>query len=150
MPIKDVLLPLIGEPSAAAIAAIDKCVAAAGDIGARVTALAVEENISVQPEVMSAEPKDAATIEAVQSVSDARGLLQAFDAAANRYGVRNEQQLDRMAAADMPAHFARVCATKGSFDRSGQAARRPIGKNHRAADIRVGQADPDVSGEIRQ
>jgi nucleotide-binding universal stress UspA family protein len=106
MPIKDVLLPLIGEPSAAAIAAIDKCVAAAGDIGARVTALAVEETSSVQPELMSAEPKNAATIEAVQNVSDARGLLRAFDAAANRYGVRNEQQLDRMAAADMPAHFA--------------------------------------------
>jgi hypothetical protein len=31
MPIKDILLPLVGEPSAAAIAAIDKCTAVAGD-----------------------------------------------------------------------------------------------------------------------
>ena len=29
MPIKDILLPLVGEPSAAAIAAIDKCMAVA-------------------------------------------------------------------------------------------------------------------------
>jgi hypothetical protein len=34
MAIKDILLPLVGEPSAAAIAAIDKCMAAAANIGA--------------------------------------------------------------------------------------------------------------------
>jgi hypothetical protein len=38
MPIKDILLPLVGEPSAAAMAAIGKCMAATGDMGARVTA----------------------------------------------------------------------------------------------------------------
>ena len=43
MAIKDILLPLVGEPNAAAIAAIDKCMAVAGDFGARVTAMAVEE-----------------------------------------------------------------------------------------------------------
>jgi hypothetical protein len=32
MPIKDILLPLIGDADAAAIAAIDKCAAVAGDI----------------------------------------------------------------------------------------------------------------------
>jgi len=37
MPIRDVL-PLVGEPDAAAITAIDKCAAVAGDIGARMTA----------------------------------------------------------------------------------------------------------------
>ncbi len=45
MAIKDILLPLVGEPNAAAIAAIDKCMAVAGDFGARVTAVAVEEDI---------------------------------------------------------------------------------------------------------
>ncbi len=45
MAIKDVFLPLVGEPDAAAIAAIDKCVAVAGDLGARVSAMAVEEDI---------------------------------------------------------------------------------------------------------
>ena len=44
MAIKDIFLPLLGEPDAAAIAAIDKCVAVSGDLGARVTAMAVEED----------------------------------------------------------------------------------------------------------
>ena len=52
MAIKDIFLPLVGEPDAAAIAAIDKCMAVAGDLGARVTAMAVEEDILVRPKVM--------------------------------------------------------------------------------------------------
>jgi nucleotide-binding universal stress UspA family protein len=52
MAIKDIFLPLVGEPDAAAIAAIDKCVAVAGDLGARVTAMAVEEDIPIRPAVM--------------------------------------------------------------------------------------------------
>lgn len=42
MAIKDILLPLVGDPSTVAIAAIDKCMAVVSDIGARVTAMAVE------------------------------------------------------------------------------------------------------------
>jgi len=110
MAIKDVLLPLVGEPRAAAIAAIDKCMAVAGDIGARVTAMAVEEDILVRPKVtISNDLDNTAMAEAVRSVSDSHGLLKAFDAAAVRFGVRNEQKLDRLAAADIPANFAR-CA----------------------------------------
>src|SRR5450631_1033375 len=76
MPIKDVLLPLVGEPEAAAIDAIDKCIAFAGDIGARVTAIAVEEDIAVRPRVMiSVDLENAASAEAIRSVSDAQGLL---------------------------------------------------------------------------
>jgi nucleotide-binding universal stress UspA family protein len=107
MAIKDVLLPLVGEPGAAAIAAIDKCMALAGDIGARVTAIAVEEDILVRPQVtISPDLDNAAVAEAARSVSNARGLLQAFDAAAIRLGVRAEQRLDRVAAADIAANFA--------------------------------------------
>jgi nucleotide-binding universal stress UspA family protein len=107
MAIKDVLLPLVGEPSAAAIAAIDKCMALAGDIGARVTAIAVEEDILVRPQVtISPDLDNAAVAEAARSVSNAQGLLQAFDAAAIRFGVRAEQRLDRVAAADIAANFA--------------------------------------------
>jgi nucleotide-binding universal stress UspA family protein len=113
MPIKDVLLPLVGEPDAAAIAAIDKCIAVAGDIGAQVTAMAVEQDVSVRPRVtISADLENAEAAEAVRSVSDAHGLLQAFGAAANRFGVRNEQKLSRLAAADIPAHFARAARLK--------------------------------------
>ncbi len=110
MTIKDILLPLVGEPSAAAIAAIDKCVAVVGDIGARVTAMAVEEDILVRPKVTISDDLDnTAAAEAVRSVSDARGLLKAFDAAATRFAVRNEQKLSRLAAADIATNMA-VCA----------------------------------------
>jgi nucleotide-binding universal stress UspA family protein len=110
MAIKDIFLPLVGEPDAAAIAAIEKCVAVAGDLGAKVSAVAVEENIPVRPKVMISDDLDNTTaIEALRSVSDARGLLKAFDNAAIRFGVRNEQTLIRPAAADIPENFA-VCA----------------------------------------
>jgi nucleotide-binding universal stress UspA family protein len=107
MAIKDILLPLVGEPTAAAIAAIDKCVAVAGDIGAAVTALAVERDMLVRPKVeIPAGPDDPAMLDAVQSVSDAHGLLKAFDVAATRFGVSNEQRLERLSAADIAVSFA--------------------------------------------
>jgi nucleotide-binding universal stress UspA family protein len=108
MAIKDILLPLTGEPSAAAIAAIEKCAAVAGDFGARVTAIAVEEDILVRPKVVvSSDIENAEAAAAVRSVSDARGLLKAFDAAANRFGVRNEQRISRLSLADIPANFVK-------------------------------------------
>jgi nucleotide-binding universal stress UspA family protein len=110
MAIKDVFLPLVGEPDAAAIAAIDKCVAVAGHLGARVSAMAVEEDIHVRPTVMISNDLDnAAACEAVRSVSDAVGLLTAFDFATTRFGVRNEQTLSRLAQADIPGNIA-ACA----------------------------------------
>lgn len=113
MPIKDVLLPLVGEPSVAAVAAIDKCVAVAGDIGAKVTAMAIEEDILVRPKVViSSDLENAAAVEAVRSVSDARGLLSAFGAAANLVGVRSEQRLEKFAAADIPENLARCARIK--------------------------------------
>src|ERR1700692_305609 len=85
MAIKDIFLPLLGEPDAAAIAAIDKCVAVSGDLGARVTAMAFEEDIPVRPTVVISNDLDnTAAAKVVRSVSDARGLLRAFDAATIR------------------------------------------------------------------
>jgi nucleotide-binding universal stress UspA family protein len=101
MPIKDVLLPLVGEPSDQAIAAIDKCVAVAGDFGARVVALAIEQDIQVRPQALSPDLDNAEVTEAVRSITDARGLLKAFDSAAVRFGVRNEQRLQRLSASDV-------------------------------------------------
>jgi nucleotide-binding universal stress UspA family protein len=106
MAIKDIFLPLVGEPNAAAIAAIDKCMAVAGDFGARVTAIAVEDDLLVRPKVViSSDLENAAAAAAVRSVSDARGLLKAFDAAANRFGVRGEHRLDRPRSAKIPENF---------------------------------------------
>lgn len=101
MPIKDVLLPLVGEPSEQATAAIDKCVAVSGDFGARVVALAIEQDIQVRPQAISPDLDNTEMTEAVRSVTDARGLLRAFDSAAVRFGVRNEQRLQRLAASDI-------------------------------------------------
>jgi nucleotide-binding universal stress UspA family protein len=107
MAIKDIFLPLVGEPSAAAIAAIEKCTAVAGHIGARVTAMVVEQDILVRPKVaISSDLENTAATGAVRSVSNAHDLLTAFDTAAARFGVRNEQRLQRFAAADIPANFA--------------------------------------------
>jgi len=107
MAIKDIFLPLVGEPSAAAIAAIEKCTAVAGDIGARVTAMVVEQDILVRPKVaISSDLENTAATGAVRSVSNAHDLLTVFDTAATRFGVRNEQWLQRFAAADIPANFA--------------------------------------------
>lgn len=109
MAIKDILLPLVGEPNSALIAAIDKCVAVAGNLEARVTALALEEEIPVRPKVViSSDIDNAEATAAMRSVLDARGLLKAFDAAASRFSVRNEQRIDRLTPADNSANFVRL------------------------------------------
>ena len=93
MAIKDIFLPLLGEPDAAAIAAIDKCVAVSGDLGARVTAMAVEEDIPVRPTVVISNDLDnTAAAKVVRSVSDARGLLRAFDAATIRWAIAQAEE----------------------------------------------------------
>src|SRR5215831_20926474 len=112
MPIKDVLLPLVGEPNEATIAAIDKCVAVAGGFGAKICAVAVEEDILVRPQVISTDLDNSAATEAVRSVTDAQGLLKAFDSAAFRFGLRNEQKLARWTAADIASSLAQLARLK--------------------------------------
>jgi nucleotide-binding universal stress UspA family protein len=112
MPIKDVFLPLVGEPSEATVAAIDKCVAVAGDFSARICALAVEENILVRPQVISPDVDNSEVTEAVRSVTDAQGLLNAFDNAALRFGLRNEQKLISLAASDIASNLAEYARLK--------------------------------------
>jgi nucleotide-binding universal stress UspA family protein len=111
--IKDILLPLVGDPSPATIAAIEKCVAMAADIGAGITAVAVEVDIAVRPKVtISADLDNAETVEAVRSVSNVRELLQAFDAASQRLGARNEQTVRRLALDDIAGNLARSARLK--------------------------------------
>ena len=112
MPIKDVFLPLVGEPDDRAIAAIAKCVVVAGDLAARIEALAVEEDVSVRPTValLASDDRDASGL--VRSATDARGLLRAFDAAAVRFGVRNVQDLRRLAASEIAPTLARQARLK--------------------------------------
>lgn len=112
MAIQDILLPLVGEPSTAAVAAIDKCTAMARNIGARVTAAASVE-ILVRPKVMiSADLDNTAEAARARSVSDAEALLKAVEVASARLGVPVEQRLYRLAAADITANLARIARLK--------------------------------------
>jgi len=105
MAIKDVLLALFGNPSPGLIGAIAKCVNVAASFDAEITALAVEEDVSVRPQVMiSADFPDQ-----VKSTTDAQGLLKAFDAAVAEIGVRNVQRVAHLTAGDAPKHLA-LCA----------------------------------------
>jgi nucleotide-binding universal stress UspA family protein len=108
MAIKDILLPLVGVPSPAAIAAIEKCVRVAASFGAEITALAVEEDVSVRPQVVII-AADIDRADEVKSTMDAHGLSKAFDEAVGRIGVRNVQRLAHLMAGDAPGHLA-LCA----------------------------------------
>ena len=130
MAIQDILLPLVGEPSTAAVAAIDKCTAMARNIGARVTAAASVE-ILVRPKVMiSADLDNTAEAARVRSVSDAEALLKAVEVASARLGVPVEQRLYRLAAADITANLARI-------------AQPPCASHPRSAQLRIQIAQPD-------
>lgn len=111
MPIKDVLLPLVGEPSEPTSVAIEKCVAAAADWGAKITALGVAEDIWVRPKVViSADVDNTEEVEAVRSVTDVNALLETFRQAASRLAVRAETRLHKLAPELIPpgvAEFAR-------------------------------------------
>jgi len=93
MPVKDVFLPLMREPSAPALAAIEACVALVADLGARVTALAVGDDAPSRPKVQSwPDLGDAAELDR-SLVSDAQQLLNAFGNAACRLGVRADDAI---------------------------------------------------------
>jgi nucleotide-binding universal stress UspA family protein len=99
MPIKDVFLPLVGEPSKSALAAIETCVAATAELGAKITAFAVEEDVLVRPKVViSSDLDNAAEAHAVRSVTEARHLLNALETAASRLGVRADSALRKLPA----------------------------------------------------
>jgi nucleotide-binding universal stress UspA family protein len=110
MTIKDVLLPLLGDPSPGVISAIAKCVNVASSFDAEVTALAIEEDVSVRPRVMIS--ADLELPDQVKSTTDAQGLLKAFDAAVAEIGTRNVQRFVHLMAGDAPEHIARCARLK--------------------------------------
>ncbi|MBR0822378.1 universal stress protein [Bradyrhizobium liaoningense] len=88
MPIKDVFLPLVSQPREPALAAIETCVAVAADLGARITALALEEDIFVRPKVIPPGEPDSAEASGSREMSAAQQLLNAFTNAASRANIR--------------------------------------------------------------
>ena len=98
MPIKDVFLPLIGQPREPALAAIEKCVSIAADLGARITALALEEDVFVRPKVVLPTDPDPAEAAGVREVGDMQQLLNAFTNAASRTNVRAQSRSAKVPA----------------------------------------------------
>ncbi|MGY4293358.1 nucleotide-binding universal stress UspA family protein [Bradyrhizobium sp. i1.4.4] len=98
MPIKDVFLPLVGQPRGPALAAIATCVAVAADLGARITALALEEDVFVRPTVISPGDLDSAEASGSREVSDVQQLLNAFTNAASRANIRAQSRSGKVPA----------------------------------------------------
>jgi nucleotide-binding universal stress UspA family protein len=106
MPIKDVFLPLVGQPRASALAAIEKCVAVAADLGARITALALEDDVFVRPKVVFPDDPDSAETRGEREVGDMQHLLNAFTHAASRTGIRAQSRSGRVPADQIASTFA--------------------------------------------
>jgi nucleotide-binding universal stress UspA family protein len=87
MPIKDIFLPLVGQPRAPRLAAIGKCVAVAAELGARITALALDEEVLVRPKVALPDHPDSTEAAVVREMGDMQRLLNAFTDATSRAGI---------------------------------------------------------------
>ena len=96
MPIKDVFLPLFGEPHAPTLAAIEKCVAVAADLGARITGLALEDDAFVRPKVVFPDDPGSAELGHVREAAEMQQLLNAFTNAASRVGIRAQSRSGRV------------------------------------------------------
>jgi nucleotide-binding universal stress UspA family protein len=104
MPIKDVFLPLVGQPHGPTLAAIEKCVAVAGDLGARITALALEEeDVFVRPKVVLPDDPDCA---GGGGSEDMQQLLNAFTNAASRANIRAQSRTGKVPADQIAAILA--------------------------------------------
>lgn len=106
MPIKDVFLPLVGQPRGPTLAAVEKCVVVAADLGARITALALEEDVFVRPKVVFPNDRDSAEPEGAREVSDAQHLQNAFNDAASRTGIRAKSRSGRVPADQIASTLA--------------------------------------------
>lgn len=106
MPIKDVFLPLVGQPRGPALAAIEKCVAVAADLGARITALALEEEVYERPKVMLPYDRESAEPGSLREMSDVQQLLNAFTNATSRANIRAQSRTGKVPADQIPAILA--------------------------------------------
>ncbi|MBR1167340.1 universal stress protein [Bradyrhizobium liaoningense] len=104
MPIKDVFLPLVGQPRGPALVAVEKCVAVAADLGARITALALEEDVFERPKVMLLDDRD--SVQDSLEASDVQQLLNAFTKAASRANVRTQRRSGKVPADQIGAVLA--------------------------------------------
>ncbi|PDT88138.1 universal stress protein UspA [Bradyrhizobium sp. Y36] len=112
MPIKDVFLPLVGQPRGPALAAIEKCVTVAAELGARITALALEEEVYERPKVLLPYDRESAEDSKSREPSDMQQLLNAFTSATSRAKIRAQSRTGKVPAdqiAAVVAEHARFC-----------------------------------------
>ncbi|WP_342739831.1 universal stress protein [Bradyrhizobium sp. B117] len=98
MPIKDVFLPLVGQPRGPRLAAIEKCVAVTADLGARITALALEDEVFVRPKVIPPGDPEPAEAGGASVSSDTQQLLNVFTGAASRANIRAQSRSAKVPA----------------------------------------------------
>src|SRR5215207_3170767 len=114
MAYKDLLLALASYPEPTPIAAIDQAVGIAGLLGARISAVTVELQIPKPVSFYTDAVLDISGMiaEAQQkSLANAQGLLNAFETAATRHSVFQENLLERCTmgeAADILVEHARL------------------------------------------
>ena len=108
MAIKDILLPLVGKPTRTTMEAIEKCVAMARGLNARVSALALETDDATPPTVADV----LGATELVQSEPTARALLAAFESATTKFSVRCEQVRRRSTIGGMIGEIAEEARLK--------------------------------------
>ncbi|HXH43649.1 MAG TPA: universal stress protein [Bradyrhizobium sp.] len=104
MTIKDVFLPLVAQPRGSALLAIEKCVAVAADLGARITALALEEDVFERPKMMP--PYDGDSVPDRAETSDMQQLLNAFTKACSRANIRAQSRSGKVPADQVGAILA--------------------------------------------
>ncbi|MCP4614930.1 MAG: universal stress protein [Bradyrhizobium sp.] len=104
MAIRDVLLPLIGDATRSTTAAIEKSVAMAAALDARITALALETEADALPPTIA---DVLGATEIVQTTPTARALLAAFQVAVTRSGARGAQKLEHTSIAGLIDAIAR-------------------------------------------
>jgi len=109
MAIRDLLLPLIGDATRSTIGAIEKSVALASRLDARITALALETEADALPPTVA---DVLGAVEVVQTAPAARALLAAFQAAAMRCEARSEQRLEGSTIAGMMDAVAKEARLK--------------------------------------
>jgi nucleotide-binding universal stress UspA family protein len=114
MAFKDILLTLTSYPDPTPVAVTDEAVAIAASLGAHLAAIACEVHVEIPGNVLSGSIANIPGIiagEAEKSRKNAKELLAAFDAAANKAGILHELYLEKcptFAVPDMLVDYARL------------------------------------------
>jgi len=107
MAIKDILLALPSYPEPTPVSVIDSAISLASLLGAHLAAISCEAHVQVPGSFLSfGNVGGLIAGEAQRSLKNARGLLAAFETAAERAGLLHETILERCRTSEVPERFA--------------------------------------------